>query len=107
MNLSRFQAVLLYARKRRRARRTAVESITGTPPSLGTLSAGSALSSAVTFGTYQGSPTVTRQMRLGQGEWLTYVGATTVSLSQVWRVREVVVLNGVTRIFTSNSQQVT
>ena len=67
-----------------------VSVITGTGPVLAALLNGVTLSTAVTWGSYSGTGTVTttKQMKLNAGSWVAYVGGTVVNTGELWQVRE-------------------
>lgn len=87
---NRVRAAMFYSRKRRLERERKGNVITGTPPSLAVLSNGVILSSAVSWGTYNFSNELHKQMKLNSGDWQTYVGGTVATTGQSWSVREIV-----------------
>lgn len=104
---NKVRAALFYAKKRRLERKRRSSTISGTAPQLDTLADGVQLSTGVTWGTYNDSDEITRQMRLNLGQWVPYVGTTVVNEDELWTVREFVKLDSVVSTFTSNTQEVT
>lgn len=83
--------------------------ITGSGPVLAALTDGDMLSSAVTWGSYSGTGTVTttQQMRVDAGSWVTYDGDTVVAEGEVWQIRELCSDDLVTdQAFESDTQEV-
>lgn len=107
LSSNRVRAALFYARKRRLERKRLSSNISGTPPQLATIADGAALSTSITWGTYADSDNIYRFMKLNSGSYVPYDGATVVEEGQLWTLRETVELDGVTRSFTSNTQEVT
>jgi len=106
----RVRAAMFYSRKRRLERKRVGEIITGTPPAIGTLTNTSLLSSAITWTApdEDGQDFVSRQMRVNGGQWVAFNSGQTVSTGELWTVREFLQNSDwVTKIFTSNTREVT
>lgn len=103
----KIRTAMLCSRKRRLERKRVDGLITGTPPVLSSLVNGNLLTNFVTWIIPVGDQvSITRQMRLNSGPWVTFSVDQFVMTGEFWTVREYILSAGKTKLFTSNAQEV-